>query len=278
MIWLIQPLSVGNALRILISPPNSAARWKLLRRDVEDFSGEADPLALVVHEGTDKAVTDFKGLLNGEQVFYKLYLLINGIWEDGGPVASAVPGATMEDLGPDVMTLIRDRLEAGFKVYVERDEIRHDRNFVPVMTSSPQVEDTVFPMVTIHLQNQATEVRGVGEVSGLDSFDEEADLWLSVEGGFDRVQVTIAIWALNGDTRKLMRRALRAILQANLPIFDAAGLVTPSWSMQDLEDYQTYAAPMFQTICTFDCLAPASVQSTTPPIVEALALPTVLQP
>jgi hypothetical protein len=43
--------------------------------------------------------------------------------------------------------------------------------------------------------------------------------------------------------------------------------------MQDLEDYQTYAVPMFQTICTFDCLAPASVQSTTPPIVEALALP-----
>jgi hypothetical protein len=100
MIWLIQPLSVGNALRILISPPNSAARWKLLRRDVEDFSGEADPLALVVYEGTDKAVTDFKGLLNGEQVFYKLYLLINGVWEDGGPIASAVPGATMEDLGP----------------------------------------------------------------------------------------------------------------------------------------------------------------------------------
>jgi hypothetical protein len=141
------------------------------------------------------------------------------------------------------------------------------------MIASPQVEDTVLPLVTVHLQNQASEVRGVGEVSGLDNYDEEADLWLSVEGGFDRVQVTIAIWALNGDTRKLMRRALRAILQANLPVFDAAGLVTPSWSMQDLEDYQTYAAPMFQTICTFDCLAPASVQSTTPPIVEALALP-----
>jgi hypothetical protein len=103
MIWLIQPLSIGNALRILISPPNSAARWKLLRRDVEDFSGEADPLALVVHEGTDKAVTDFRGLLNGEQVFYKLYLLINGVWEDGGAIATAVPGATVADLGPDVL-------------------------------------------------------------------------------------------------------------------------------------------------------------------------------
>jgi hypothetical protein len=76
-----------------------------------------------------------------------------------------------------------------------------------------------------------------------------------------------------------MRRALRAILQANLPVFDAAGLVTPvvvdagSGGLPDLS-----AAPMFQTVCTFDCLAPASVQSTTPPIVEALALPTVLQP
>lgn len=277
MIWLIQPLSVGNAVRILIAPPNSAARWKLLRRDADDFSGPDDPLALVVHDGNDKAITDYRGLLNGEQVFYKVYNLVNDVWEDGGPVSTVVPGATMADLGEDVLSLIRDRLEAGFKVYVDRDVIRHDRNFVPVMLASPQVEDVVLPMVTVHLQNQATEVRGVGELSGLDSFDEEANEWLSVEGGFDRVQITIAIWALNADTRKLMRKALRAILQANLPVFDAAGLVTPSWSMQDLEDYQTYAAPMFQTMCTFDCLAPASVQATTPPIVEALALPVATQ-
>jgi hypothetical protein len=29
------------------------------------------------------------------------------------------------------MTLLRDRLEAGFKVYVDRGEIRHDRNLFP---------------------------------------------------------------------------------------------------------------------------------------------------
>lgn len=278
MIWLVQPLSAGTALRILIAPPTSAARWKLLRRDVEDFSGEADPLALKVYEGTDKAITDYKGLINGEQVFYKLYLLINGVWEDGGPIATGVPGASMLDLGEDVLGLLRDRVEAGYKVYVDRGELKHPSSYVPVMTASPQVENAPLPLVTVHLQNQATEVRGVGEISGLDQFDEEADEWLSVEGGFDRVQVTIAIWSLNGDERKLMRKMLRAILNANLPIFDAAGFVTPSWSMQDLEDYQTYAAPMFQTICTFDCLAPASIQFTTPPIVDALALPVALQP
>lgn len=278
MIWLVQPLSAGSALRILIAPPNSAASWRLLRRDVDDFSGPEDPFAFKVYEGTDKAITDFKGLLNGEQVFYKLYLKINGVWEDGGPVATGVPGASMQDLGEDVLGLIRDRVEAGFKVYVDRGELKHASNYVPVMTASPQVENAPLPLVTVHLQNQATEVRGVGEISGLDEFDEDADQWLSIEGGFDRVQVTIAIWSLNGDERKLMRKMLRAILNANLPIFDAAGFVTPSWSMQDLEDYVTYAAPMFQTIATFDCLAPASIQFTTPPIVDALALPTAVQP
>lgn len=278
MIWLIQPLSVGNALRILISPPNNAARWRLLRRDAEDFSGPDDPLALRVYEGTEKAVTDYRGLLNGEQVFYQLYVLANGVWSAAGAVASAVPGATMEDLGVDVISLLRDRLEAGFKVYVDRGDIRHDRGFVPVMKASPQVEEAPLPLVTVHLQNAAMEVRGVGEVAGLDCYDEEADLWLSLEGGFDRVTATIVCWSINSDLRLIMRKALRAILQSNLPVFDAAGLVTPSWSMQDMEDYQTYQVPMFQTVCTFDCLAPASVQSTTPPIENAVALPVPIQP
>lgn len=278
MIWLVQSLSVGNALRILLSPPSNAARWRLLRRDVENFSGPDDPLALRVYEGTEKAVTDFRGLLNAEQVFYQLYILVNGVWSASGPIASGVPGAPLVDLGLDVIDLLRDRLEDGFKVYVDRGEIRHDRGFVPVMKASPQVEEAPLPLVTVHLQNQNAEIRGVGEVSGLDHYDEDADLWLSVEGGFDRVTVTIVCWSINSDLRIIMRKALRAILQGNLSVFDAAGLITPSWSMQDMEDYQTYQVPMFQTICTFDCLAPASVQHTTPPIVEALAVPTMVQP
>ena len=278
MIWMIQPLAAGNALRILVAPPAGAAAWRLLRRDDDNFVGESDPLAVFVYEGAEKAITDYRGLINGEQVFYRLYSLVDGLWVDSGASVSATPGPTMQDLGVDVISLLRDRLEDGFKVYVDRGDIRHDRDFVPVLKASPQVEEAPLPLVTVHLQNQSAEVRGIGEVSALDQFDEVADLWLSTEGGFDRVTVTIVCWSINSDLRIIMRKALRAILQANLPIFDAAGLVTPSWSMQDMEDYQTYQVPMFQTICTFDCLAPASVQFTTPPIEEALPFPVAIQP
>lgn len=278
MIWLIQPIGAGNALRILLSPPSGADRWRLLRRDASDFSGPDDPLAFKVHEGTDKAITDFKGLLNGTPVFYQLYARVGGVWAASGAVRTATPEASMQDLGVDVISLVRDRLEDGFKVYVDRGDIRHDRDFVPVLKSSPQAEEAPLPLVTVHLQNSSMEVRGVGEVAAIDEFDDVADLWLSTEGGFDRVTLTIVCWSLNADLRVIMRKALRAILQANLPVFDAAGLVTPSWSMQDMEDYQTYQAPIFQTICTFDCLAPASVQTTTPAIDEALPFPTAVFP
>lgn len=278
MIWLIQPLAAGTALRILLSPPPGADRWRLLRRDAADFSGEADPLAYVVHEGTDKAITDYKGLLNGAVVYYRLYSRVAGVWQASGVSVPATPGQVMEDLGVDVVQLLRDRIEEGFKPYVDRGDIKHDRSFIPVMKASPQVEEAPLPMVTVHLQNAAPEVRGIGEVSALDEFDDVANLWLSTEGGFDRVSVTIVCWSINSDLRIIMRKALRAILQANLPIFDAAGLVTPSWSMQDMEDYQTYQVPMFQTICSFDCLAPASIQFTTPPIVEAIPVPIAIEP
>jgi hypothetical protein len=272
MIWLIQPLAAGNALRVLLAPATGASRWRLLRKDVDAFSGWDDATALVVFDGNDaKAITDVSGLINGEQVFYRLYSLVDAAWVDSGVSVAATPTADMVDLGTDVLELVRSRLEAGFKVYCDRGTLKIDSGFIPVLNASPQVEETPLPIVTVHLQNQGTEVRGIGEMIAVDVFDDDTAEWLSVEGGLDRVQLTIVCWSINSDTRIVMRKALRAILQANLPVWDAAGLVTPSWSMQDLEDYQTYQVPMFQTVCTLDCLAPAAVQTSTPPIVDAEA-------
>lgn len=276
MIWLIQSLAAGNALRILVSPPPGADRWRLLRKDADTFTGVDDITALTIHDGTDKAIIDVEGLLNGEQVFYRLYAFVGTAWVASGASYPSTPVATMQDFGVDVISFLRDRLEVGFKVYVDRGEIRHDRNFVPVLKASPQAEEAPLPLVTIHLQNASMEVRAVGEVAGADYFDEDLG-WLSAEGGFDRVTATIVCWSLNSDLRIIMRKALRAILQANLPIFDAVGILTPSWSMQDMEDYTTYQAPIFQSICTFDCLAPASIQFSTPAILEAIPLPIALQ-
>ena len=49
------------------------------------------------------------------------------------------------------------------------------------------------------------------------------------------------------------------VLIGNLPVFHAAGLTQVEISASDIEDFQSYEAPMFSTAITFSCLAPVSV-------------------
>lgn len=275
MIILIQPLAAGNALRIALAPPVGAGVVRLLRKDADTFIGEADPGAVIVHEGTERAITDFSGLLNGVAVWYKPYYRVGAAWVTA-PSVSAVPAAGFVDLSIDTLSFIRERLEFGLKSFVDNQTIQHVRGYVPVLKASPQAEDVPMPLVTIHLQNESAEIRAIGEESGVPMFDEDNAEWHSVEGGFDRVEITIGIWSLNSDERITMRRALRAILNANLPVFDAAGMLLCQWSMQDMEDYTTYSSPVFQTICSFSCLAPAAISDTELPIIDVLAFATAL--
>lgn len=259
-IQLIQKVSCGNALRLTLAPPPGAVSWRILRRATDDFTGHDDAGAYVAYEGSEKSIIDMYGLYNGTPVVYRAYYRVANAWVPSASV-DATPEATFSDLSVDPLVIARDRLEMGLKVYVDRGTLTHERNFIPVMTASPQVEDVNFPMVTIHLAADTPDIRSVGEVIASDVFSGDDGMWHSFEGGYSRTDLTIVGWCLNGDERIVLRNALKAVLMANLPVFDAAGLLQVSWNFSDQEDFTTYAAPVYQAICNFTCYAPSAVDS-----------------
>lgn len=262
MILLSQPLPCGNATRLLIKP--ASLRWRLLRRDLDPaFSGHDDPDALIVRENTaDRLVVDDYMLANGQVVHYRLYSEVDGVWV-GSAVATVVPDASYAELTWDALMVVRDRLEHGLGVEVERGALSHEQGAIPVLTAPPVYEDTLWPVVTVHLENEGPAERGLGEVIGagedLDMGLAEAAGGAEVEGWLARVSITVMGWSLNPDERVTLRKALRRIVLANLPVFDAQGMVQVEFSQQDAEDFQSYSAPVYQVRCTFSCLVPVAV-------------------
>lgn len=256
MISLIQPVAAGNALRVFLQPPAGAVWWRLLRRVDDAFAGESDPDALLVYEGVDKSTLDIAQLVNGTLYYYRPYYRVGGGWVPGTTV-TATPNATYEGVGEDVLSLVRERLDLGLQTELARGVLTHERGHIPVLTAPPIFEDVVWPIVTVHLSNDGPAERAVGELIGVDEFDGHD--WFEKEGWLARTQLAIMGWSLNPDERIDLRKALRRIVQANLPIFDFAGMVEIEFSQQDTEDFSSYGAPVYQVLCTFSCLSPVQV-------------------
>lgn len=265
MISIIQPLAAGNALRIWLQPPAAASRTRLLRKETDDFVGSDDPDAFVVLDGISFAVTDFLGLMNGIPVFYRAYYLIGASWVASESV-SATPAFGFSPAVVDPLSLLRDRLQLGLQSFVDSGALTNERGFIPVMTSSPQIEGTSFPVVTVHLADDAAEIRALGEEVGTEFLSPVDGLWHSFEGTLSRQAITIAGWSFNADERIALRNAIKAVLIANLPVFDAAGVQQVSFSFTDQDDYETYQAPMFTALGTFNCIAATAVETTSPAV------------
>lgn len=268
MISLIHPLPAGNALRIFLEPPASAVWWRLLRKVADSFSGESDPDALLVFEGRDKSTLDIAQLVNGRRYYYRPYYRVGDVWVAGDTV-TGVPNAIYEDIGGDVLSLVRDRLDLGLQVELERNTLSHAEDHIQVLTAPPVLNQTVFPFVTVHLTNEAPGERGAGEMIEIDDFADGQ--WTEKEGWLARTQLVIMGWSLNPDERIELRRALRRIVQANLTIFDFAGMVEIEFSQQDMEDFLTETVPVHQVLCTFSCLAPAQVGAKVGAIKEVIS-------
>jgi len=268
MISFVYPMPVGNALRISLQPPPSALYWKLLRKPTDDISGVSDADATIILDaGRNSVITDTAGLINGVTMYYMAFYWIGGAW-----VASAskggTPNATFFDNSVDPMTVVRDRLELGLAVFVNRGEITNERGFIPVMTASPQVEEVPLPLVTIHLAADAPDMRSVGEMIANEGVPAGATDWHVLEGGFSKADLTIVAWCLNADERIAMRNCIKAVLMANLSVFEAEGLMLISWNFSDSEDFTSYAAPMYQSFCQFTCFAPSASESAEPIITD----------
>lgn len=272
---MVQPLSVGNALRVFMEPPATATAWRVLRKGSDAFSGPTDTSAIVAYEGEEKIWVDSAFLQNGVKAFYRPYYTNDGgaTWT-AGATADGTPAATYAELTTDVLSILRDRLEAGLKVEVERGNLNTPLGYVQVYTASPSLErDLNFPLVTLHLENEEPSIRAIGEDISGDYYDglgnwEESDGWIA------EVRITLIGWSLNSDERIELRKALRRIVVANLPVFADEGWEQVALSLQDIDAVNgEYPAHIFQVMGNFTCLAPVRVAGNpdTPSVVEIVS-------
>lgn len=270
MVQKITQLAAGNALQVLLRPPPSCRRWRLLRSTVSVIPSHDHAGATLVHDGRDATVVDTDKLVNGTTYYYRAFYLLNGTWQ-ASPAVSATPASSFIDATNDHVEFVRERIELGLAALVDRGALSPNAGFIPVLSSSPELDHVRFPCVTVHLASDADSVRGVGEEFGADEFDDDDEL-LEHEGWLSALQFTVIVWATNGDERKLLRRQLKAVLMANLPVFDSVGIVQVSMSFSDQEDFETYPAPMYQAVAQVSCMAPSLVARPVPVIAEVCVL------
>lgn len=257
MISLLQRVPVGNAVRLFVSPPAGASRWRLLRRASGVFSGWDDTGAVVVYDGSsDKVVLDWHGLVNGFPYSYCLYSLVGGVWVDS-PVRSITPDAYDTDCSTDVLSIVRERIDAGLAADIKRGFLTPKAGKIQVLTSPPLYDNTTWPVVTVHVNSDASAERGIGDSPFPDLFHDDTGGWEAYEGWLSQWSIGIQGWSLNPDERIALRKSIKRIVIGNLAVFDAAGIFRVDLQQQDIEDFERYSAAVYQTVGTLTCLAPS---------------------
>jgi len=260
MISYLASAAAGNAVQIFLSPPAGTRRWRLLRKRADTITAADDPGANVIHDGDDRMVFDRHALANDTEYFYRVFYLLAGQWI-GAKSRAVTPKADFADLSVDVVSIVRERIDLGLATYVKRGLLRHKGGHIPVLFATPAFEDANFPIVTVHLTSNVPAERFVGESMGADVLADDEEHMEGIEGWLARIQILIVVWCPNGDVRSEMRKALGAIVMANLPVFEATEMSQVEPSFGDLDDMNTYPVPMYQATCTLTCLAPAAVVS-----------------
>lgn len=265
---LVHPLPVGNALRLILSPPAGALFWRVLRRTDDTFSGAADTGAVrVLDDDRDNSVLDRAGLVNGTPYFYAMFAWDGAAWSQVGDVVSATPQATYADGGPDVQAIVRERLELGLAIEVARGALQPASGKIPVTTAPFAHQSGItFPTVSVHHDSSVAADRSIGELMLPDHLQPDGALVTGGEGWMARVTLNIYAVSLNPDERAALREAIRRVIQANLGVFAAEGIILPNLSQRDEEQFVENNAPLYATVGIFDCEAPAFVTDSGEPI------------
>lgn len=271
MISFAQSLPVGNAARVVLAPAAGAVKTRVLRKATDTIASAEDPEALVVHDGDGSFFIDTSTLTNGATFYYQAFDSIDDAWVASPSVSVPIlASAGME--GPDVLDLVRDRIEQALKVEVGAGRLRHERGYIPCLTAPPAFDNVTWPIVSVHMRSDSDQVRALGELVGSDVFDPEDEEWGGGEGWLSAVTIDICGWSLNADERKALRKAIKKAVLGNLPVFDAAGMAQISLSQSDLEDFESYGAPVYQAMNSLQCLAPAVVSASTSSVTDVIAI------
>ena len=261
MISMIQPIAIGNALKLFLTPPADAEYWRVLRKGTDDISGPDDEYALVAYEGDERGFVDCASLQNEIRAYYTPFYRVNGAWVRGQG-NYGTPAPTYEDYSTEVLSLVRDRLEAGLTVEVERGNLMNELGYIQVLTAPPQVNMNIsFPLVTVTLEEESPAVRGIGDDISGEYLDEEDDTWLEENGWLANVCLNMVGWSLNPDERIELRKAIRRVIVGNLNVFADKGIVLPNLTLSDTDavNGEYGDTPLYLVMGDFTCTAPVRV-------------------
>lgn len=273
MISFLASLAAGNAVQIFVAPLAGAIRWRILRKRTNDINTADDPAANLIHDGTDTYVVDSYLLANGTEYFYRAFYLIGADWV-ASDARSVTPDAQFADIQADVLDIVRDRIDLGFAVRLQKGQITNAQDHIPVLLATPPLEDVIWPMVSVHLTDDSQAERFVGEelIGGIGDLDTgegiHHDGWLS------RYQIFIICWCSNGDMRKEMRKLLKSVVMSNLQVFEYEGMSQVEVKFSDSDDVNTYPMPVYQATCTLTCIAPSSIETRSTGITDVVVTST----
>jgi hypothetical protein len=266
MISLLSSYPSGNAVSILLNPPSTAVKWRVLRNLTGVFVDQDD--ATLIYEGDEKLITDIAAIDNGIKVYYQPFYWNGAAWSTA-EAKDITPGMSMVNRSVDVHSLVRDRVDAGLNALLARGDIQHQNGIIPVLTASPQIEDALFPLVTVHQNSDSPEHQFIGAQFEPDYTDDDGMI-IDVDGYYSRFNIDVVAWSLNGDERKLLRNALKLVLTSNIEIFAANGIEEIEFDYSDQDDFETYQSPMYTVRCAIRCLAPTAVTGKAPAIVDVI--------
>jgi hypothetical protein len=262
MISNITAAAVGNALKIYLVPPPGTLKWVVLRNTTGVFPAYNDANSITVFNGSDESyMVDTDGIVNGTLYYYCEFDYDGTDW-DASAIVSATPACTYKDQSVDVLSVVRDRIDAGIKNEILIGTLTPKSGGIAVLNAPPMFEETNWPVVTVHVGSDGSGDRSIGDAPFPDVYDPITGLWSESQGWLARVQLNIVGWSKNPDERIALRKALRKIILGNLDVFDSAGIVSIDFSQQDIDDLSSYPAPVYQAMCSFSCEAPAGVVDT----------------
>lgn len=244
MITALIPLISGNAVKLLLSPPSMARQWRVLRNTTGSFTDE-NSLDLVA-QGTASYWLDATNLENDIRYWYKVVYFDGAQWDLSFPAASIIPSVAYTDLSLDPLNIVRNRLDAGLQARVQQGALMPAQGFIPVLVASPPLEDVQFPLVTVHVETNQLDELGIGY-----AVSDDPDEF----GWYTKTGLLITSWHQNGDERNSYRQAIKAVLLANLEVFDDAGLLQLDVSQTDTDDFENYPWPMYTTQTRLSCVA-----------------------
>lgn len=271
MIAIIDQVPAGNALQIVLQPRGGASRLRVTRGATEAELVDAGA-GTVVYEGSELSFMDTAGLVNGTEVWYRAFYWVDGAWR-GTPAFAQTPRASFRDYSADPVALVRDRLALGLAEYVRRHRadmvagvdastgLCPKTGSIPVLIGTPLYEGISFPCVVLHLTNDSDAVRGIGEHGPADEVLASGE-WEQSEGWLSSVTMTVVGYSKNPAERKELRKALKALVIANLAVFNEAGMTQVSFSIGDQDDMTSYSEPMYHAYGTLKCMAPSFVAAT----------------